>query len=163
MISFDEAYVGCLLLYIRLNRRAPIPPPSREKFRRIFIQAINRDTSKEANPLLDKEEYGNILKKIVERAIWRLSSHKIATVMGAPLLTEIIVRTVAARKEKVEATLRFIVPCKFHDAIIPTVISTVFLRAFCMIILVMTLGNICLAGVTFALDRSLPDCESVCL
>ena len=160
MVSFDEAYVGCLLLYVRLNRRAPIPPPSREKFRRIFLQAAGKNRSNELN-LLDKGEYGNILKRIVARAILRLTSHKIVTLLGAPLLAELIVRSLSSRKEGFEGALRFILPSKFHDAIIPNVTSTAFQRGFWMIILVLTLGNVCLASVTFLLDLSLPKTQSV--
>jgi hypothetical protein len=160
MVSFDEAYVGCLLLYVRLNRRAPIPPPSREKFLRLFLQATDRNKSNELN-LLDKEEYGHILKRILGRAVLRLTSHKIVTLIGAPLLTEMIVRSMASRKDDIEATVRFIVPSNFHDAVIPTVTSKTFQRGFFMIILVMTLGNSCLAAVTLLLDMSLPKTQSV--
>jgi hypothetical protein len=147
MVSFDEAYVGCLLLYVRLNRRAPIPPPSREKFLRLFLQATDRNKSNELN--------------LLGRAVLRLTSHKIVTLIGAPLLTEMIVRSMASRKDDIEATVRFIVPSNFHDAVIPTVTSKSFQRGFFMIILVMTLGNSCLAAVTLLLDMSLPKTQSV--
>lgn len=160
MVSFDEAYVGCLLLYVRLNRRAPIPPPSRKKFRRIFLQAAERNKSNELN-LLDKEEYGHILKKILGRAVLRLTSHKVVTLIGAPLLTEMIVRSMASRRDGFEATLRFIMPSSFHNAVIPTATSKTFQRGFFMIILVMTLGNSCIAAVTLLLDMSLPKAQSV--
>mmetsp|Transcript_22560 Transcript_22560/g.22838 ORF Transcript_22560/g.22838 Transcript_22560/m.22838 type:complete len:146 (-) Transcript_22560:2488-2925(-) len=82
-ISFDEAYVGCLLLYVHLNRQAPIPPPSREKAFVLFLQA-----DKDKSNVLNREQYGMILRKIVRRAFLRLSTHKVVTWVGAPLLTE---------------------------------------------------------------------------
>jgi hypothetical protein len=82
-ISFDEAYVGFLLLYIQLNRRAPIPPPSRDKALLLFLQA-DIDNSN----VLNREQYGLLLQKMVRRAFFRLSSHKLVTWVGAPLLAE---------------------------------------------------------------------------
>ena len=160
MISFDEAYIGCLLLYVRLNRSAPIPPPSREKFLRIFLQSADTNKSNKTK-LLDKDEYRDILKRIVQRAVLRLTSHKIATLVGAPLLTEMIVRSMASRKDGFESMLRSILPYKFHDTVIPTLASRSFHRAFFMVVLVSTLGNIFLSVVTFLLDRSLPKPKSV--
>lgn len=154
-VSFEEAYVGCLLLYVQLNRSAPIPPPNREKFRRIFSQAVGNNKSNKSNAL-EKEEYGNMLKQIVGRAVLRVSSHKIVTLVGAPLLAEMIVRSLASRKDGFEALLRSIIPSQFQDATIPTLMSSTFHRGLWMIILVTTLGNICLGAVTFLLDLSLP-------
>lgn len=159
MVSLDEAYVGCLLLYVQLNRQAPIPPPNRRKFLRIYLQGTNKK-SNELN-LLNKEEYGDILKLIVGRAVLRLTSHKIVTLIGAPLLTEKIVRSMNSRKDGLQAILRYIVPMKFQDSVIPTVTSKTFLRGFWMVILVMTLGNVCLSAVTLLLDASLPKAISV--
>ena len=151
-VSFEEAYVGCLLLYVQLNRSAPIPPPKREIFRRIFSQA----TGKNKCDALNMEEYGKILKKIVGRAVLRLSSHKIVTLVGAPLLAEMILRSTVSRKEGYEALLRCIIPSRFQDATISTLMSTGFIRGFWMVVLVTTLGDICLNAVTFLLNLSLP-------
>jgi len=158
MVSFEEAYVGCLLLYVRLNRRAPIPPPSREKFRRIFLKATGRcHKLNELNLLLlDKEEYGEILKRIVGRAMLRLTSHKVVTLIGAPLLAEMMVRSLAAHQEGFEQLMRFVVPDNWHENIMPILTSKAFHRGFWMVVLVVTLGNTCLAAVTFLLDLGLP-------
>ncbi len=156
MVSFEEAYVGCLLLYVRLNRRAPIPPPSREKFRRIFLKATGRCHESNGMNLLDKEEYGEILKRIVARAMLRLTSHKVVTLIGAPLLAEMMVRSLAAHKEGFEQIMRFLVPDNLHESLMPTLTSKAFHRGFWMVILVVTLGNTCLAAVTFLLDLGLP-------
>jgi len=85
-----------------------------------------------------------------------LASHKIVTLIGAPLLAEMIVRSMTSRKDGFEAIMRYILPINFHDVIIPTVTSKTFQRGFWMVILVTTLGNICLAAVTLLLDMSLP-------
>mmetsp|Transcript_27223 Transcript_27223/g.60143 ORF Transcript_27223/g.60143 Transcript_27223/m.60143 type:complete len:250 (-) Transcript_27223:1503-2252(-) len=159
MISFDEAYVRCLLLYIRLNQSAPIPPPSREKFRRIIYEATGNKSKKLI--ALRKEEFGNVLNKVVGRAILRLISRKVVTVIGAPLLAEAIVMTLAARKDGFEALMRSIVPTRFHGDTIPILTSKAFHRGLWMVILVMTLGDVCLAVVTFLLDLSLPKAGSI--
>jgi len=160
MVSFEEAYVAVLILYVQLNRSAPIPPPDRAKFRRIFTQAAGRNKSAKPN-MLGMEEYGEILKTIVARAALRLTSHKAATVVGAPLLTEFIVRSLASRKEGLEAILRSVVPSQFHDTTIPTLTSRTFHRGLWMVILVLTLGNICVRTATFLLDRSLPNTQMI--
>ena len=82
-ISFDEAYVGFLLLYIQLNRQAPIPPPSRKTALLLFLQA-DIDNSN----VLNRDQYRLLLQKMVRRAFFRLSSHKLVTWVGAPLLAE---------------------------------------------------------------------------
>ena len=82
-ISFDEAYVGFLLLYIQLNRQAPIPPPSRNTALLLFLQA-DIDNSN----VLNRDQYRLLLQKMVRRAFFRLSSHKLVTWVGAPLLAE---------------------------------------------------------------------------
>lgn len=154
-ISFDEAYSGCLLLYIQLNRQAPLNPPSREKIALLYLQADNDKSN-----LLDREQYGILLKKLVRRALLRLTTHKIVTWVGAPLLTEVIVRSLASQQEGLEGMLRFVVPSIYHDSVIPVLTSRSFHRSLWMVILVVTLGNICLGFVNFLLDLTLPDPRS---
>jgi len=149
-ISFDEAYVGCLLLYVHLNRQAPIPPPSREKAFVLFLQA-----DKDKSNVLNREQYGMILRKIVRRAFLRLSTHKVVTWVGAPLLTEVIVRSLVSRKEGFERVMRFVVPSNWQETVIPIATSRAFHRALWMVILVTMLGNVCLGCVNFLLDLSL--------
>jgi len=151
-ISFDEMYVGCLLLYVQLNRQAPIPPPSREKAFVLFLQA-----DKDKSNVLNREQYGMILRKIARRAFLRLSTHKVVTWVGAPLLTEVIVRSLVSRKEGFERVLRFVVPSNYQEKIIPILTSQAFHRALWMVILVAMLGNVCLGCVNFLLDLSLPN------
>jgi len=151
-ISFDEAYVGCLLFYVQLNRQAPIPPPSREKALALFLQADNDKSN-----VLNREQYGMILRKIVRRAFLRLTTHKVVTWVGAPLLSEVIVRSLFSRIEGFEKVMRFVVPRRFQDFVIPVVTSRAFHRALWMVILVAMLGNVCLECVNFYLDLSLPN------
>ena len=75
-------------------------------------------------------------------------------------LQKVIVRSLASKKEGIERVVRFVVPVNFHDAVIPIVTSTAFHRALCVVILVVTLGNICLGCVNCLLDLSLPDPHS---
>jgi len=37
--SFEEVYVRVLLFYIRLNQKAPIPPPSKQRVKTLYQQA----------------------------------------------------------------------------------------------------------------------------
>ena len=153
-ISFQEAYEGVLKFYIKLNQQAPIPPPSREKVILLFLQA-----DQSLSNSLDKEEYSSLLRRLLRRAFYRLAVHKTITIVGAPILAELIVRQLANKKEVLENFTRWILPVRFHEKMVPIVTSQAFHRALCVTILVATLGNICLKFVNFLLDLSLPNSE----
>jgi hypothetical protein len=150
-ISFQEVYEGVLKFYIKLNQQAPIPPPTRDKVILLFLQADDSHTYS-----LDREEYASLLRKLLRRALFRLAVQKVVTLVGAPLLSEFIVRKLAHKEEVVKNLARWIVPGRFHEKVIPVVTSQGFHRALWITILVATLGNFCLKSVNFLLDLSLP-------
>jgi hypothetical protein len=123
-ISFQEAYEGVLKFYIKLNRQAPIPPPTREKVLLFYKQA-----NKGHNNKLDREEYGKLLEKTVQRAFARLAAHKTVTIVGAPLLAEWIVQKLAYQTNWLERVSSHIVPTRFQDKVIPVITSKTFHRA----------------------------------
>jgi hypothetical protein len=135
-VSFQEAYEGVLKFYITLNRQAPIPPPSRDKVRLLYNQA-----DKTHNNKLDRGEYGKLLERTMRRAFVRLAVHKSVTILGAPLLAEVIVRKLAAKKEWIERVCQHIVPLRFQDKMIPIFVSSGFHRALWIMIFVATLGK----------------------
>ena len=92
-ISFEEAYVVFLLLYVCLNRRAPISPPSRDDALLLFLEADG-----DGSNYLSVDQYYDLLRNAVRRVFVRLTAHKVATWVGAPLSTELIVRDLARRK-----------------------------------------------------------------
>lgn len=63
-------------LYAILNRQAPIPPPSREKVRKLFGE----------QQYTTVEEFQLIAGALVSRAGVRLVSYKLVTYIAAPLL-----------------------------------------------------------------------------
>jgi hypothetical protein len=151
-ISFQEAYEGVLKFYIKLNQQAPIPPPSREK-----VLLLYKHADKTHNNKLDREEYGKLLRSTVRRAFTRLAVHKTVTLVGAPLLAELIVRKLASKKAWLETVASHIIPLRFQDKVIPVITSKGFHRALWITILVSTLGNFCLNVVTFFMDLSLTE------
>jgi hypothetical protein len=149
-ISFQEAYEGVLKFYITLNRQAPIPPPTREKVLLLYQQADMTRNNK-----LDREEYGRLLRTTVRRAFARLAAHKTLTIVGAPLLAELIVQKLASQANWLERVTSHIIPARFQDKVIPVITSKAFHRALWITILVATLGNFCLNVVNFFLDLSI--------
>jgi hypothetical protein len=95
----------------------------------------------------------------MRRAFYRLAAHKAITIVGAPVLAELIVRKLANEKEVLEKFTRWVVPIRFHEKVVPIVTSRGFHRALWITILVATLGNYCLKFVNFLLDLSLPNSE----
>ena len=143
---------GVLKFYIQLNRQALIPPPSRDKVLRFFLQADITNDDK-----LNREEYSKLLRTLFRRAFVRLTVHKAATLLGAPLLAEMIARLMVSNIEAVQQFAQYILPHRFHDKVIPILTSKSFHRSLWLVILVSTLGNLCVNFANFVLDLSLPD------
>ncbi|KAG7367199.1 EF hand domain containing protein [Nitzschia inconspicua] len=154
-ISFPEAYEGVLKFYIKLNQRAPIPPPSRENVLMLYKQVDKTHSNK-----LNRDEYGKLLRRTVRRAFTRLAAHKTVTIVGAPLLAELITRKLTSRKEWLQQIATWIIPLQFQDKVIPIITSKGFHQALWTTILVATLGNFCLDVVNFLLDLSLSEPSS---
>jgi hypothetical protein len=148
-ISFQEAYESVLKLYIQLNRQAPVPPPKRD----IVLKLYNR-ADKCHNHRLNREEFQSLARMVTRRAVIRLVAHKAVTLLGAPLLAEWIVRSITGPDiaPRWEATIRWVCPPPFLDQVLPVVTSITFLRAVWVVLLVATLGNLCLNAVNVILE-----------
>ena len=150
-VSFSEAYEMILKLYVRLNRRAPIPPPTRKK---VLILYLDADLSK--NNRLDREEFRGLAKTAARRALSRLVAHKVVKWFCAPLLAEYLVRTLAS-KQWPENLAKAIIPNGLHEKVLPVVTSKSFCRTVLIVAFVVSLGNLVLGIVNWILDMSLPD------
>lgn len=150
-VSFSETYELVLKMYVNINRQAPIPPPTRKKVLQLYL---NADSSQ--NGRLDKEEFKGLAKTLGGRAASRLVAHKMVTLIGAPLLAEYLVRTLAG-KDWLIRTAEFVIPNRFHEKALPVVCSKPFCRTVLMVLLVASLGNIVLSIVNWVMDMSLPE------
>jgi hypothetical protein len=150
-IDFSEVYELVLKMYIKINNQAPIPPPSRKTLLLLYLDA---DTSN--NDRLNKDEFKGLAKTLGRRALSRLVAHKLVTLVGAPILAEYLVRTLAG-KEWLPSMMAELVPKRFHERILPAITSTAFCRTVLIVVLVATLGNLVIFIVNWVLDMSMPD------
>jgi hypothetical protein len=148
-ISEQEAYEMILHMYIELNRRAPIPPPSRATVHDWFAKA--EDTSKPGgsrkNGSLDLYEFHTLLRLLYRRAGIRLLAHKIVTIVGAPIVTELILHHVKRSPWCMHQIhhacdhyrlMHFVLP---NRRLRSNVCSIQFIRTILIILFVTTLGN----------------------
>jgi hypothetical protein len=149
-VNFSELYELVLKMYVFINRQAPIPPPSRGKVLQLYLDADKSHTT-----VLSREEFGGIAHTLARRALSRLIAHKLVTIIGAPLLAEYLVHTLAT-KHWLQRMAEAIVPIRFHERILPVITSKAFCRSVLIVLLVATLGNIVMSTVNMILDMALP-------
>jgi hypothetical protein len=137
-INFDEVYELVLKIYIQLNRQAPIPAPTRETVMQVYQKSDkNRDNS------LTRDEFQTLVKTISQRAFYRVASFKLMKMVGAPLLTEYLIRTLSGKQWLLDLA-GAIIPDRFHEKVMPVITSTAFCRAALLVLLLMFLGHIVL-------------------
>lgn len=91
-LSFDEVYKLTLLIYIRVNRKAPIPPPTEKEMRILFDRAdFNRSGT------LTKREFKRLLRIGLPRTTIRLMAHRIISILVAPMLAYHIVHYISGK------------------------------------------------------------------
>jgi hypothetical protein len=144
-ISFAETYEMVLKLYININRQAPINPPSREKVRRLFVLS---DTSR--NNRINREEFTQLARVLVQRALVRIITCKVTSLVGAPLLATYLVG-VLGQQEWLPQLAEKVVPGRF----LPTVTNPEFGRTILMVIFLATLGKFVMNVVNLLLDLTL--------
>ena len=148
-VSFTEAYIVILKVYIKINRKAPIPPPSREKVYQIF-KAADLDR----NDRLGREEFKRLFMLGIWRASTRFIAYKTITLFGAPLLAWEIVRRLSGEVWVADAIGKWI-PEKYAY-------SEDFWRSVLTVFFVTTLGSTILSVVSHIYDRiafDSDDCE----
>jgi hypothetical protein len=153
-ISFDESYELMLKLYIKINRQAPIPPPTRATAFKLYRRA-----DKDRNNSLSRDEFTLLANNLFERALSRLVAHKTVTLIGAPVLAEFLMRKLSGQ-EWLPQLAEMIVPMRFHENVLPTLTSATFGRMVLLVLLVSALGNVVLGMVNWMWGMSLPSEET---
>jgi hypothetical protein len=108
LISVSEAYALVLHIYLKINRKAPIPPPSRSKVEDLFN---NADMDK--NGQLKRDEFKRLMLILVSRASTRLLSYKLLTTVLAPLLASQIVHFLSGNVGALEGAANQLVSEKY--------------------------------------------------
>ena len=148
-ISFDECYELVLRLYIKINQKAAIAPPTRPQIWNLYEMA---DVSHSGN--VDREEFTWLATTLLRRALSRLVAHKILTLICAPLLAELLVQKLSGYQffPQLVATM---LPQRYHEKWLETLASKNVGRTILLVILISTLGNILLDAVNIMLDWNL--------
>lgn len=148
-VDMTEAYEMVLRMYIKLNQKAPIPPPSRDKVYTIF-----RKSDANFDNQISRSEFTSLVRVLSRRAMARLVAHRLVTLVAAPLLaTELIqiLRQQPFIRRKVPKYAAYLIP----DHLEAELMSASFARTALIIVFVATLGNFAIGIVNFLLDLSI--------
>lgn len=183
-LSLDECYMLVLQLYIQINQNAPIPPPSRAQVWKL-VQLAQDDNSgattttgkgkfrmrtrtRNADRVsVDRQEFDWLARTLLGRALSRVIAHKLVTLLGAPILAEVLLRRVfcsqvpSSDPNLVAADwwISFangILPESFHDRWLHVLLSPAFIRTLLVVVMVAFLANLVLNVVNRILDDLLP-------
>lgn len=130
-VSLSECYELVLRMYIKINQKASIPPPSRENVLRIF-----KESDRNNNRRISREEFIDLAAILCRRATLAVMAHSLVTYLVAPMVAEYMVRTYAEKRWLVQLANN-VVPSKW----LPMVSTRAFGRTILTAIFVSTLGN----------------------
>jgi len=154
-LSFDECYERLLLFYIKLNRQAPIPPPTRATVRRLYDESDwNHSRS------LSEDEFKDLASTLASRGATRLLAHKLVTVLVAPFLATTTVRYLATSERTAGARSVLAKAAATHlpARLARTVSSVGFWTTIFLVLTVSQLGNKVLGAVNWCLDGKKQRC-----
>lgn len=80
-VSIEELYERVLLLYVKINQQASVPPPTKAT-----VMALFRNADTDRSQRLDRDQFRKIMKIIYSRAATRMILAKLSKVVVAPLL-----------------------------------------------------------------------------
>ena len=80
-VSIEELYERVLLLYVKINQQASVPPPTKAT-----VMALFKNADTDRSQCLDREQFRKIMKIIYSRAATRMILAKLSKVVVAPLL-----------------------------------------------------------------------------
>ena len=150
-VDFDEVYELVLKILIAVNRKVPIPPPSRQHAMKLFINADRTHNNK-----LSREEFRGLANLMIRRLVLRVIAHKLVTVVGAPVLTELVLRA-SIGIDWLPKLATNLVPKPWEKRLLPVLLSSTFWRTVLLVIFVSTLGNLVIETFNWVLDKSQDD------
>jgi len=96
-LSPDEVYELVLKFYIKVNRQAPINPPTRDRVMLLFAQADVSQTGR-----LDYSEFVRLIRTMYARASSRVLVHKVIQMIFAPLMAISLIHFVQTSEQTQE-------------------------------------------------------------
>lgn len=141
-LSFDEFYEIMLLISVKVNRQAPVPPPTKAIARVLFEKADADNSGK-----LTKDEIKTVAVLAMPRTAIRVGSHKIISFLGAPMLAMKTVESLKGNDWVLDLGKKW-VPEKFHDM----VLTEDFWKLALTVSFVSVLGNLVIRTSTWIYD-----------
>jgi hypothetical protein len=147
-VSREEAYILVLKWYIKINQRAPIPPPTRQTVYQVFdlMRDDSSNSRRKNHDLISIDEFASFTTELWRRALVRVVAHKLVTVVGAPLLAAWIVKKIS-QHATIVSTLHTLCKKLVPDRFLPTVATKAFGRTFLTILFCISLGNFVMSRV----------------
>jgi hypothetical protein len=146
-LSFEEIYKLVLLISIKVNREAPITPPTEENMRILFDKA---DVSKSGK--LTKGEFKKFLRISLPRTSTRVLAHKILSIVVAPMLAFQVVHHFSSNLCLKKLGSSLVGSKWFPEKYAKTVLSEQFWIVGLTVWFVSKLGNIVVRATTWVYD-----------
>mmetsp|Transcript_6112 Transcript_6112/g.13333 ORF Transcript_6112/g.13333 Transcript_6112/m.13333 type:complete len:280 (-) Transcript_6112:121-960(-) len=142
-ISLAEVNTLILNMYVKINRAAPIPPPSRDTVDALFTSA-----DVDGNKRLSRDEFSRLAIVLASRATTRLVAHKIVSFVVAPVLAIKTVEGLSGKHLGDGDLMKRLVPEKMKGRIADANLWKTLLT----VVFVKSLGNAVISSVTVVLD-----------
>ncbi|EOD17503.1 hypothetical protein EMIHUDRAFT_244109 [Emiliania huxleyi CCMP1516] len=137
LVDISESYILILRLYIKVNQKAPIKPPSRETADMLFNTA---DT--DVSGMINKQEFLQLSLDLFASAGIRVLAYKLVSFLLAPLLATYLSGWLVTHPnnltESAVAAARAVVP----DSLEPSVFTQGTLTTILIVVFVSTLGHV---------------------
>ena len=150
-MTLTETYEWVLRLYVKMNRQAPVNPPTYAQVKR--IHALMDDDNSNS---IGQDELRELAEFFVGRATVRVVVSKIIKLVVAPLAAEALLRWFQKQDQLYEAVVVPYVP----ERLIPIVTNPVIGRTVLMILIMTTLGGMLMELVNDILDSRLEQKEA---
>lgn len=142
-ISPTEAYNLVLLLYIKVNQKVPISPPSREKVQNVF----NRQDQGRKGKLV-KAEFKDLVRILLKRTTARVVTYKTLSLFAAPLLAMQVVSGLSGKVWLYDLGVKY-VPQRFAGM----ALTRQFWTSVLTVVFISTLGSMGLMVIDLFIER----------
>jgi len=104
-LGLSEVYELVLKFYIDVNRKAPIPPPSRQR-----VLTLLREADKDQSGNLDQQEFERLLSTLYARVSSRVITHKFISNVFAPFCAIGVADLIRGQPELLATVWSFVPP-----------------------------------------------------
>ena len=141
-VDANEIYALVLQVYVKLNRQAPVDPPTREQ-----VMVLYKRADKDRSGKLSKEEFEGLVGDLTARAATRIGLYLALTYVLGPLLAAYIVGTLGG-KAPLLALGKRIVPLQLQKL----VLTEAFFVSFLSVVFIASLSKVVIRFVDAVAD-----------